>query len=109
VSQLPAGRPRPAQVGATEEWNPDLLFEVPRDHPEIQRLEGRYKATGGVYEGRVVELSNGGMAMILSVDEDAGTVKMDANALLAGQKIVMELEIAEIVPPGGELAGARDA
>jgi hypothetical protein len=26
-----------------EPWNPDLLFEVPRDHPEIQRLEGRYK------------------------------------------------------------------
>ena len=83
-------------MGATEEWNPDLLFEVPRDHPEIERLQGRYKATGGVYEGRVVELSNGGMAMILKVDDESGMVKMDANALLAGQKIIMELEIAEI-------------
>jgi hypothetical protein len=25
------------------EWQRDLLFVVPRDHPEIERLEGRYK------------------------------------------------------------------
>jgi hypothetical protein len=25
------------------EWQRDLLFTVPRDHPEVQRLEGRYK------------------------------------------------------------------
>jgi hypothetical protein len=25
------------------EWQKDLLFVVPRDHPEIERLEGRYK------------------------------------------------------------------
>ncbi len=25
------------------EWQPQLLFAVPLDHPEIQRLEGRYK------------------------------------------------------------------
>jgi hypothetical protein len=24
-------------------WNRDLLFTVPRSHPEIERLEGRYK------------------------------------------------------------------
>lgn len=24
-------------------WNRDLLFNVPRDHEEVQRLEGRYK------------------------------------------------------------------
>lgn len=25
------------------DWRPELLFTVPRDHPEITRLEGRYK------------------------------------------------------------------
>ena len=25
------------------EWKRDLLFEVPREHPEMQRLDGRYK------------------------------------------------------------------
>lgn len=25
------------------DWRPELLFEVPRDHPEVERLEGRYK------------------------------------------------------------------
>ncbi len=25
------------------EWNKDLLFNVPRQHEEVQRLEGRYK------------------------------------------------------------------
>jgi hypothetical protein len=25
------------------EWKRDLLFDVPRDHPEMQRLAGRYQ------------------------------------------------------------------
>ncbi len=25
------------------DWKEELLFQVPRDHPEMQRLEGRYK------------------------------------------------------------------
>lgn len=25
------------------EWKEELLFRVPRGHPEIERLEGRYK------------------------------------------------------------------
>lgn len=25
------------------DWKQELLFTVPRDHPEIERLEGRYK------------------------------------------------------------------
>lgn len=25
------------------DWKPELLFMVPREHEEIQRLEGRYK------------------------------------------------------------------
>ena len=30
------------QCGGSE-WEQELLFEVERTHPEIQRLEGRYK------------------------------------------------------------------
>lgn len=25
------------------DWKEELLFTVPRDHPEVERLEGRYK------------------------------------------------------------------
>jgi hypothetical protein len=25
------------------DWRPELLFSVPRSHPEVERLEGRYK------------------------------------------------------------------
>lgn len=25
------------------DWKQELLFTVPRDHPEVERLEGRYK------------------------------------------------------------------
>lgn len=78
------------------EWNPELLFEVPVEHPEIARLNGRYKATGGVFVGRVVELSNGGQACILEVGEKV--VKMDANNMLAGQTMLMELEVMAIKP-----------
>jgi hypothetical protein len=33
--------PRPQAQGG--EWNRDLLFKVPADHPEVARLQGRYK------------------------------------------------------------------
>ena len=35
------------------------LAQVPRDHEEVIRLEGRYKNQGGLKEGMVVELANG--------------------------------------------------
>jgi len=25
------------------DWRPELLFDVPKNHPEVERLEGRYK------------------------------------------------------------------
>eukprot|EP00466_Bigelowiella_natans_P021431 jgi/Bigna1/72765/fgenesh1_pg.21_\ len=33
------------------EWNSDLLFKVPADHPEIERLGRRYSSQGGLREG----------------------------------------------------------
>ncbi|CAG9460974.1 unnamed protein product [Pedinophyceae sp. YPF-701] len=85
------------------EWTKDLMFVVPREHPEIQRLEGRYKSTGGPQEGKIVELSNGGIALIAKIDEKQ--VVLDANHMLAGKKIKFELEVLDIlrgnVPGGG--------
>jgi hypothetical protein len=40
TSTPPTPRPAQAQGG---DWNRDLLFKVPIDHPEVQRLQGRYK------------------------------------------------------------------
>jgi len=34
--------PCPSQIEGAP-WEQDLLFKVPRDHQEVQRLEGRYK------------------------------------------------------------------
>ena len=75
-------------------WNPDLLFSVPRSHQEIARLEGRYKSVGGVKEGLVVELSNGGMAVVTECTDEV--VQLDANSMLAGKKLVFEIELVGI-------------
>ena len=40
--RLPSGLPACLQISGGE-WKKELLFSVPRDHPEIARLEGRYK------------------------------------------------------------------
>lgn len=76
------------------EWNKDLLFNVPRQHEEVQRLEGRYKNVGGLKEGLVVELTNGSNAMILDVKDDV--VQLDANNMMAGQILMFELELVSI-------------
>ncbi|KAA6418035.1 MAG: peptidyl-prolyl cis-trans FKBP-type [Trebouxia sp. A1-2] len=78
------------------EWNKDLLFNVPRQHEEVQRLEGRYKNVGGLKEGLVVELTNGSNAMILDVKDDV--VQLDANNMMAGQILMFELELVSIDP-----------
>lgn len=65
-----------------------------RDHPEIQRLEGRYKSQGGVKVGAIVELSNGGQAVVVEAGE--AEVVLDANNMLAGKKLLFELEVIGI-------------
>ena len=52
---------------------------------------------GGVKEGLVVQLSNGGMALV--VKEDEGSVTLDANNMLAGKSLVFELELVAIERP----------
>ncbi len=79
-------------------WQEELMFKVPRSHPEIQNLEGRYKNQGGVVEGQIVQLSNGGMALIVSADEEE--VILDANSMMAGKNLKFELELVELERPG---------
>ena len=76
------------------EWNQELLFYVPHDHPEVERLQGRYKNQGGLREGLIVELSNNNMALVVAVDEKG--VKIDANNMMAGKKLFFELEVIAI-------------
>mmetsp|Transcript_11275 Transcript_11275/g.31968 ORF Transcript_11275/g.31968 Transcript_11275/m.31968 type:complete len:239 (+) Transcript_11275:188-904(+) len=76
------------------EWQKDLVFTVPRDHEEMQRLDGRYKNQGGVKEGAILELANGAKALILKVSPEA--VTLDANNMLAGKKLLIDIELLEI-------------
>ncbi|KAI8468082.1 MAG: hypothetical protein J3K34DRAFT_428330 [Monoraphidium minutum] len=76
------------------DWRPELLFTVPRDHPEVERLEGRYKNVGGLAEGLVVELSNGSTAVVLEMTDEA--IKVDANNIGAGKTLTFEVELVDI-------------
>lgn len=46
---------------------------------------------GGVQAGLIVELSNGGMAVVVSCDDTQ--VALDANSMLAGKALRFELEL----------------
>ena len=52
------------------EYDKELLFAVPREHPEVQRLEAEAAATGGLKEGAVVQLANGQAAVLRRVIEE---------------------------------------
>lgn len=47
-----------------------------------------------MHPGLLVELSNGGMALVVAVDEE--DVTLDANNMLAGKTLFFELELASI-------------
>ncbi|KAF6265583.1 hypothetical protein COO60DRAFT_863334 [Scenedesmus sp. NREL 46B-D3] len=76
------------------EWQKELLFVVPREHPEIERLEGRYKNLGGLHEGLAVELANGSMAVVVEAGPEQ--VKLDANNMMAGKTLLFTLEVLSI-------------
>ncbi|GAX77556.1 hypothetical protein CEUSTIGMA_g5000.t1 [Chlamydomonas eustigma] len=76
------------------EWKKELLFSVTTDHPEVLRLQGRYKNQGGLKRGLIVELSNNAMAMVIDVNDQE--VKIDANNMLAGKVLTFELEVISI-------------
>lgn len=76
------------------EWQKDLLFMVPINHPEIERLQGRYKNQGGLKPGMVIELANSQMAMVIEMNDK--NVKIDANNMMAGKKLFFELEVIAV-------------
>ena len=73
-----------------------LSAQVPREHQEILRLEGRYKSQGGLKEGMVVELANGESAMVVALTDDA--VQIDANNMMAGKTMTFEVTLQRIEP-----------
>lgn len=73
-----------------------MRAQVPRDHEEMQRLDGRYKNQGGLQDGLVVELSNGASAVVVAVTDDA--VKIDANNMMAGKRRIFEVTLLSIEP-----------
>ena len=99
------------------EWNADLLFKIPVSHPEIERLQGRYQKSvrhlcretvcernlscvflsqGGLEKGKVVELMNKQLALV--VDVNATHVTLDANNMMAGKRLVFEVSLDGILP-----------
>lgn len=52
---------------------------------------------GGLAEGLVVELANGSNAVVLWVGDDS--VQLDANSMLAGKRLVFELDLLSIDKP----------
>lgn len=78
-------------------WQEDLMFQVPRDHPEIQQLEGRYKNVGGLAPELVVELSNGSQAMVVELTDEF--VRLDANSFVAGRNLTFEVELVGFDAP----------
>lgn len=73
-----------------------MWLQVPREHEEIARLEGRYKNQGGLKEGMVVELANGASAIVVGVSEEA--VRIDANNMMAGKTRTFEVRLLDIEP-----------
>lgn len=73
---------------------PALARPLPHPHacPTTPHLSAC--SVGGLSPNQVVQLSNGGMALVLEVDEQR--VVLDANSALAGKSLVFELELVDI-------------
>lgn len=52
-----------------DEWTEDLVFDVPKDHEEVARLEASVEGTaeGPLKPGSVVQLINGNPAIVVAV------------------------------------------
>mmetsp|Transcript_7645 Transcript_7645/g.13165 ORF Transcript_7645/g.13165 Transcript_7645/m.13165 type:complete len:264 (-) Transcript_7645:442-1233(-) len=76
------------------EYNPALLFKIPRNHPEVQRLEEETAAQGGLQEGVAVTLMNGQTAVVCTMSEEEVTI--DANHPLAGSPLMVEVTLLKV-------------
>jgi peptidylprolyl isomerase len=54
----------------------------------------------GVVAGDQLTSETGARAVVLSVDEAAGTARIDANHFLAGKVLFFDVEVVEIIPGG---------
>lgn len=54
----------------------------------------------GVVAGDELASQTGARAVVLSVDEEAGTAQIDANHFLAGKVLIFDVELVEIIPGG---------
>lgn len=80
------------------EWKKELVFSVPRDHAEVQRLEGKFRSSGGLSEGMIVELANSQQAQVLKMGPEA--IVLDANDAAAGRKLDFEVELVNLEKQG---------
>ena len=80
------------------DYDPNLLFKVPMNHPEVMRLQEELDqpGKGGLHPGATVALSNGNAAVIRDVDEDVGTVIIDANHPFAGSDLQFAVKLTAI-------------
>ena len=80
------------------EYDPNLLFKVPMEHPEIVRLQEELDqpGKGGLHPGATVALSNGNPAVIREMSEDAGFVMIDANHPFAGSDLQFAVKLVGI-------------
>jgi FKBP-type peptidyl-prolyl cis-trans isomerase 2 len=76
------------------EYDPNLLFRVPQEHPEIERLREVWAEKGGLQEGGTVTLMNGNPAVIRSMTDEV--VMLDANHPFAGSDILFDLTLRDI-------------
>lgn len=88
---------RVALESVQDEWDENLIFNVPSDHTEIQRLEGKFRSSGGLTEGMIVELSNGQQAQVVKISSQA--VILDANNATAGRKLSFDVEVVALDRP----------
>ncbi|KAK3244466.1 hypothetical protein CYMTET_45921 [Cymbomonas tetramitiformis] len=73
------------------EYQKDLLFAVPLDHPEVQRLVEEH---GELKEGNMVKLVNEAQAVVVKVNDDV--VMLDTNHPLAGAPLTIKLKLLSI-------------
>jgi FKBP-type peptidyl-prolyl cis-trans isomerase 2 len=80
------------------EYDPALLFKVPTNHPEVERLreELDQPGKGGLHPGATVALSNGNAAVIREMDEEEGFVLIDANHPFAGADLQFAVKLTDI-------------
>ena len=77
-----------------DEWKEELIFKIPLDHPEIQRLQGKFSSSGGLAEGMIVELANGQQAQVAKLTSEL--IVLDANNAVAGRKLNFDVELVDL-------------